>query len=192
MSLNSPAVLAGSTVFRHSWHPVNRGFEVDTVLRGVTGEPFLVHHDQVAPPWQEPQPWPAGRKISAATSGSTTSSRPTGPGARCAASRAARQGRRRAGPGQAQQVHRPGRRRELEAKARDLAGLKGYVTNLAACPDGNPVTPEFVISSYHELWNIPKAMHVRVERTGERATFPGHLDAVDANDRDVVDDFFGK
>ena len=26
--------------------------------------------------------------------------------------------------------------RELEAKARDLAGLKGYVTNLAACPDG--------------------------------------------------------
>ena len=30
--------------------------------------------------------------------------------------------------------------RELEAKARDLAGLKGYVTNLAACPDGTPVT----------------------------------------------------
>ena len=28
--------------------------------------------------------------------------------------------------------------RELEAKARDLAGLKGYVTNLAACPDGTP------------------------------------------------------
>jgi hypothetical protein len=28
--------------------------------------------------------------------------------------------------------------RELEAKARDLAGLKGYVTNLAACPDGHP------------------------------------------------------
>jgi hypothetical protein len=31
-----------------------------------------------------------------------------------------------------------------------------------------------------------------VERTGERATFPGHLDAVDANDRDVVGDFFAK
>ena len=30
--------------------------------------------------------------------------------------------------------------RELEAKARDLAGLKGYVTNLAACPDGTPRT----------------------------------------------------
>ena len=46
--------------------------------------------------------------------------------------------------------------RELEAKARDLAGLKGYVTNLAACPDGTPVTAEFVIGSYHELWNIEK------------------------------------
>jgi hypothetical protein len=28
--------------------------------------------------------------------------------------------------------------RELEAKARTLARLKGYVTNLAACPDGTP------------------------------------------------------
>jgi hypothetical protein len=44
--------------------------------------------------------------------------------------------------------------RELEAKARSLAGLKGYLTNLAACPDGTPVTPEFVIGSYHQLWNI--------------------------------------
>jgi hypothetical protein len=26
--------------------------------------------------------------------------------------------------------------RGLEAKARDLAGIKGYVTNLATCPDG--------------------------------------------------------
>jgi Transposase DDE domain len=28
--------------------------------------------------------------------------------------------------------------RDLEAKARALAGIKGYVTNLAACPDGTP------------------------------------------------------
>ena len=40
--------------------------------------------------------------------------------------------------------------RELEAKARALAGLKGYVTNLQACPDGTPVTAEFVISAYHQ------------------------------------------
>ena len=38
--------------------------------------------------------------------------------------------------------------RELEEKARALAGLKGYVTNLQACPDGTPVTAEFVIGSY--------------------------------------------
>ena len=37
--------------------------------------------------------------------------------------------------------------RVLEAKNRDLAGLKGYVTNLAACHDGTPVTAEFVIGA---------------------------------------------
>jgi hypothetical protein len=42
--------------------------------------------------------------------------------------------------------------RELEEKARSLAGLKGYVTNLAACPDGTPVTPEFVIVQYRRWW----------------------------------------
>jgi hypothetical protein len=43
---------------------------------------------------------------------------------------------------------------ELEAKARALAGLKGYVTNLQACTDGTPVTAEFVISSYRRLFQI--------------------------------------
>jgi Transposase DDE domain len=44
--------------------------------------------------------------------------------------------------------------RELEAKARALAGLKGYVTNLRTCPDGTPVTPLFVIGAYHQLFQI--------------------------------------
>jgi hypothetical protein len=44
--------------------------------------------------------------------------------------------------------------RELQAKARELAGIKGYITNLTACPDGTPVTAEFVISSYHQLFQI--------------------------------------
>jgi hypothetical protein len=35
--------------------------------------------------------------------------------------------------------------REPEAQARDLAGVKGYVTNLAACPDGTPVTADFIM-----------------------------------------------
>jgi hypothetical protein len=42
--------------------------------------------------------------------------------------------------------------RELEDKARAVAGLKGYVTNLRACPDGTPVTPEFVIGAHHQLF----------------------------------------
>jgi hypothetical protein len=35
--------------------------------------------------------------------------------------------------------------------ARALAGLKGYVANLAACPDGTPVTDNFVIGACHRL-----------------------------------------
>ena len=50
--------------------------------------------------------------------------------------------------------------RELEAKARALAGLKGYVTNLQACPDGTPVTAEFVISAYHRLFSIEKSFRM--------------------------------
>lgn len=50
--------------------------------------------------------------------------------------------------------------RELEAKAKALAGLKGYLTNLQACPDGTPVTPEFVIDAYHRLLGIEKAFRM--------------------------------
>ena len=50
--------------------------------------------------------------------------------------------------------------RELEAKARTLAGLKGYSTNLTACPDGSPVTAEFVIGAYHRLFLIEKAFRM--------------------------------
>jgi hypothetical protein len=47
--------------------------------------------------------------------------------------------------------------RALEAKARAVAGLKGYVTNLAACPDGTPITAEFVIGAYHRLIEVEKS-----------------------------------
>jgi hypothetical protein len=54
--------------------------------------------------------------------------------------------------------------RELEEKARALAGIKGYVTNLRACPDGTPVTAEFVIGAYHRLFEIemskPQCCHI--------------------------------
>jgi hypothetical protein len=51
--------------------------------------------------------------------------------------------------------------RTLEANARALAGLKGYATNLQACPDGTPVTAEFVIGAYHRLYLIEKAFACR-------------------------------
>jgi hypothetical protein len=44
--------------------------------------------------------------------------------------------------------------RELEAKARAQAGIKGYVTNLRDCPDGTSVTPEFVIGSIEACLTI--------------------------------------
>jgi hypothetical protein len=44
--------------------------------------------------------------------------------------------------------------RDLEEKARALAGIKGCKTNLAATPDGEPVTADFVIGSYHRLFEI--------------------------------------
>jgi Transposase DDE domain len=50
--------------------------------------------------------------------------------------------------------------RALEAKARAIAGLKGYVTNLAACPDGTPITAEFVIGAYHRLIEVEKSFRM--------------------------------
>jgi len=71
--------------------------------------------------------------------------------------------------------------RELEAKARDLAGLKGYVTNLTACPDGAPVTPEFVISSYRELWNIEKSFRMSKSDLQARPIYHRKRDSIEAH-----------
>jgi hypothetical protein len=71
--------------------------------------------------------------------------------------------------------------RELEAKARDLAGIKGYVTNLAACPDGTPVTAEFVIGSYHELWNIEKSFRMSKSDLRARPIYHRKRDSIEAH-----------
>jgi hypothetical protein len=60
--------------------------------------------------------------------------------------------------------------RALVDKARALAGIKGYVTSLRACPDGTPVTAEFVIGAYHQLFQIEKAFRMAKARAG-----PAHL-----------------
>ena len=71
--------------------------------------------------------------------------------------------------------------RELEAKARDLAGLKGYVTNLASCPDGTPVTADFVIGSCHELWNIEKSFRMSKSDLQARPVYHRKRDSIEAH-----------
>jgi hypothetical protein len=60
--------------------------------------------------------------------------------------------------------------RQLEAKARAVAGLKGYLTNLDTCPDGTPITAEFVIGAYHRLIEVEKSF--RMSKHDLQATDP--------------------
>ena len=71
--------------------------------------------------------------------------------------------------------------RELEAKARTLAGIKGYKTNLAATPDGEPVTADFVIGSYHELWRIEKSFRMSKSDLQARPIYHRKRDSIEAH-----------
>ena len=71
--------------------------------------------------------------------------------------------------------------RELEARARSLAGLKGYITSLAACPGGTPVTSEFVIGSYHELWNTEKSFRMSKHDLRARPICHRKRDSIEAH-----------
>jgi len=71
--------------------------------------------------------------------------------------------------------------RELEAKARDLAGLKGYITSLAACPDGTPVTADFVISSYRRLFEIEKSFRMSKHDLQARPIYHRKRDSIEAH-----------
>jgi hypothetical protein len=71
--------------------------------------------------------------------------------------------------------------RELEAKARALAGVKGYVTNLAACPDGTPVTADFVIGAYHRLFEIEKSFRMSKHDLQARPIYHHKRDSIEAH-----------
>jgi hypothetical protein len=71
--------------------------------------------------------------------------------------------------------------RDLEQKARALAGLKGYVTNLRACPDGTPVTAEFVISAYHQLFQIEKSFRMAKSDLQARPIYHRTRDSIEAH-----------
>jgi transposase len=65
--------------------------------------------------------------------------------------------------------------RELEAKARALAGLKGYVTNL---PEP---TPEFVLGAYHQLWQIEKSFRMSKSDLRARPIYHHKRDSIAAH-----------
>jgi hypothetical protein len=71
--------------------------------------------------------------------------------------------------------------RELEAKARALAGIKGYITNLQACPDGTPVTADFVISAYHQPFQIEKSFRMAKSDPQARPTCHRTRDSIEAH-----------
>lgn len=71
--------------------------------------------------------------------------------------------------------------RDLEAKTRALAGLKGYVTNLTHCPDGTPITAEFVIGAYHQLWRIEQSFRMSKHDLQARPIYHHKRESIEAH-----------
>jgi hypothetical protein len=65
--------------------------------------------------------------------------------------------------------------RELERKARTLAGWKSYITNIA-----NP-TPESVIGAYHQLWHIEKSFRMSKHDLQARPIYHHKRESIDAH-----------
>jgi hypothetical protein len=71
--------------------------------------------------------------------------------------------------------------RALEARARAVAGLKGYLTNLATRPDGSPVTAQFVIDAYHRLIEIEKSFRMSKHDLQARPIYHHKRDSIEAH-----------
>jgi Transposase DDE domain len=65
--------------------------------------------------------------------------------------------------------------RDLEAKARGLAGLKGYLTNLPR-PDA-----EFVIGAYHQLFQIEKSFRMSKHDLAARPIYHHKRESIEAH-----------
>jgi len=65
--------------------------------------------------------------------------------------------------------------RDLEAKARALAGFKAYITNIE-----NP-TPEFVIGAYHQLWHIEKSFRMSKHDLRARPIYHHKRESIEAH-----------
>jgi hypothetical protein len=65
--------------------------------------------------------------------------------------------------------------RELEAKARGLAGLKAYITNI------EDPSPEFVIGAYHQLWRIEQSFRMSKHDLRARPIYHRKRDSIEAH-----------
>jgi hypothetical protein len=65
--------------------------------------------------------------------------------------------------------------RELEAKARTLAGWKSYITNITS------PTPEFVIGAYHQLWRIEKSFRMSKRDLQARPIYAHKRESIEAH-----------
>ena len=70
--------------------------------------------------------------------------------------------------------------RDLEAKARALAGIKGYVTNLTEQP------PEFIIDAYHRLLQVEKSFRMSKSDLKARPIYARLRDSIDAHLQIVI------
>lgn len=67
--------------------------------------------------------------------------------------------------------------RDLEHRARALAGWKGYITNLPPEEAG----AQYVIGAYHQLWHIEKAFRMSKSDLAARPIFHRKKDSIDAH-----------
>jgi transposase len=65
--------------------------------------------------------------------------------------------------------------RELETKARELAGIEGYTTNLTG------QTAEFVIGAYHQLWRMEKAFRMSTHDLAARPIYHHKRESIEAH-----------
>lgn len=65
--------------------------------------------------------------------------------------------------------------RDLEARARAVAGLKAYITNMT-----DP-SPEFVIGAYHQLWHIEKSFRMSKHDLRARPIYHYKRESIEAH-----------
>jgi hypothetical protein len=65
--------------------------------------------------------------------------------------------------------------RELETKARTLAGWKSYITNITS------PSPEFVIGAYHQLWRIEKSFRMSKHDLQARPIYHHKRESIEAH-----------